>query len=387
MGLSVCFWLLSQQLLHASFSCSYSFYFSDIFRFQNKTRYHIFQIPALGLYVCTNVLISVTWFYTILQVGKRLRPLTKHPREKIQIVASNLLDIWKKIVIEETTRNKKNGSTGDKSSVTTGVVKPDSGKIDKVQKTSAVKVEKVSTAETVKVEKTGSVSRSETVQVEKKETNGDSVMDRGEAVKVEKIIEEEQAPSVRKPSQGTIATPKLTQLIKCNDSSRDKIRELLANALSKVASEADEEIIDEVNACDPIRVAVSVESVMFEKLGRSTGAEKLKYRSIMFNIRDEKNPDLRKRVLLGEVKPERLVTMSPEEMASDERQRQIENIKEKALFECQRGGEATATTDQFKCSRCGQRKCTYYQMQTRSADEPMTTYVTCVNCSKRWKFC
>lgn len=387
MGLSVCFWLLSQQLLHASFSCSYSFYFSDIFRFQNKTQYHIFQIPALGLYVCTNVLISVTWFYTILQVGKRLRPLTKHPREKIQIVASNLLDIWKKIVIEETTRNKKNGSTGNKSSVTTGVVKPDSGKIDKVQKTSAVKVEKVSTAETVKVEKTGSVSRSETVKVEKKETNGDSVMDRGEAVKVEKIIEEEQAPSVRKPSQGTIATPKLTQLIKCNDSSRDKIRELLANALSKVASEADEEIIDEVNACDPIRVAVSVESVMFEKLGRSTGAEKLKYRSIMFNIRDEKNPDLRKRVLLGEVKPERLVTMSPEEMASDERQRQIENIKEKALFECQRGGEATATTDQFKCARCGQRKCTYYQMQTRSADEPMTTYVTCVNCSKRWKFC
>lgn len=387
MGLSVCFWLLSQQLLHASFSCSYSFYFSDIFRFQNKTRYHIFQIPALGLYVCTNVLISVTWFYTILQVGKRLRPLTKHPREKIQIVASNLLDIWKKIVIEETTRNKKNGSTGNKSSVTTGVVKPDSGKIDKVQKTSAVKVEKVSTAETVKVEKTGSVSRSETVNVEKKETNGDSVMDRGEAVKVEKVIEEEQAPSVRKPSQGTIATPKLTQLIKCNDSSRDKIRELLANALSKVASEADEEIIDEVNACDPIRVAVSVESVMFEKLGRSTGAEKLKYRSIMFNIRDEKNPDLRKRVLLGEVKPERLVTMSPEEMASDERQRQIENIKEKALFECQRGGEATATTDQFKCARCGQRKCTYYQMQTRSADEPMTTYVTCVNCSKRWKFC
>lgn len=303
-------------------------------------------------------------------------------------MASNLLDIWKKIVIEETTRNKKNGSTGNKSSVTTGVVKPDSGKIDKVQKTSAVKVEKVSTAETVKVEKTGSVSRSETVKVEKKETNGDSVMDRGEAVKVEKIIEEEkQAPSVRKPSQGTIATPKLTQLIKCNDSSRDKIRELLANALSKVTSEADEEIIDEVNACDPIRVAVSVESVMFEKLGRSTGAEKLKYRSIMFNIRDEKNPDLRKRVLLGEVKPERLVTMSPEEMASDERQRQIENIKEKALFECQRGGEATATTDQFKCARCGQRKCTYYQMQTRSADEPMTTYVTCVNCSKRWKFC
>lgn len=31
-----------------------------------------------------------------------------------------------------------------------------------------------------------------------------------------------------------------------------------------------------------------------------------------------------------------------------------------------------AETDAFKCSRCQQRKCTYYQMQTRSADEPMT---------------
>jgi transcription elongation factor S-II len=26
------------------------------------------------------------------------------------------------------------------------------------------------------------------------------------------------------------------------------------------------------------------------------------------------------------------------------------------------------------------------QMQTRSADEPMTTFVTCVNCGNKWKF-
>ena len=44
-------------------------------------------------------------------------------------------------------------------------------------------------------------------------------------------------------------------------------------------------------------------------------------------------------------------------------------------------------TDQFKCSKCGQRKCTYYQKQTRSADEPMTTFITCVNCGKNWKEC
>ena len=46
-----------------------------------------------------------------------------------------------------------------------------------------------------------------------------------------------------------------------------------------------------------------------------------------------------------------------------------------------------ASTDQFKCGKCKQRKCTYFQLQTRSADEPMTTFVTCVNCNNRWKFC
>lgn len=317
-------------------------------------------------------------------MGKKLRPLTKHPIEKIQIVASNLLDIWKKIVIEETTKKKKIGGSDNNSSV-----KPDPVKVEKA---TAVKVEKVSTVETVKVEKTGSFSKSETVKVEKREANGDSVMaekvGRGEPVKVEKIIKEEKhGSSVKKPSQAPIAAPKLTSLIKCNDSLRDKIRELLVEALSKVAGESDEETIHEVNACDPIRVAVSIESVMFEKLGRSNGAQKLKYRSVMFNIKDPKNPDFRRRVLLGEIKPERIVTMTPEEMASDARQREIEQIKEKALFECERGQAPKATTDQFKCSRCHQRKCTYYQMQTRSADEPMTTYVTCVNCNHHWKFC
>lgn len=41
----------------------------------------------------------------------------------------------------------------------------------------------------------------------------------------------------------------------------------------------------------------------------------------------------------------------------------------------------------FRCGKCKTRKTTYYQMQTRSADEPMTTFVTCINCGNKWKFC
>ena len=39
----------------------------------------------------------------------------------------------------------------------------------------------------------------------------------------------------------------------------------------------------------------------------------------------------------------------------------------------------------FKCNKCKSMKTTYYQMQTRSADEPMTTFVTCNNCGAKWK--
>jgi len=46
----------------------------------------------------------------------------------------------------------------------------------------------------------------------------------------------------------------------------------------------------------------------------------------------------------------------------------------------------TANTQMF-CSGCKTKtNCDYYQMQTRSADEPMTTFVTCLECDKRWKF-
>ena len=45
-----------------------------------------------------------------------------------------------------------------------------------------------------------------------------------------------------------------------------------------------------------------------------------------------------------------------------------------------------ATTDIFTCKKCKNSRCTVHQMQTRSADEPMTTFVTCIVCNNTWKF-
>ena len=43
------------------------------------------------------------------------------------------------------------------------------------------------------------------------------------------------------------------------------------------------------------------------------------------------------------------------------------------------------STDMYKCNKCRKNNCTYYQAQTRGADEPMTTFVTCLHCNNRWK--
>ena len=60
-----------------------------------------------------------------------------------------------------------------------------------------------------------------------------------------------------------------------------------------------------------------------------------------------------------------------------ERKTKIDKIKKEFKPE--------AMTDQFKCRKCGSRSTSYYEVQTRSADEPMTTFVNCLDCGNRWK--
>jgi DNA-directed RNA polymerase subunit M/transcription elongation factor TFIIS len=47
--------------------------------------------------------------------------------------------------------------------------------------------------------------------------------------------------------------------------------------------------------------------------------------------------------------------------------------------------KAKASTNMYVCGKCKSRECTYYEMQTRSADEPTTVFLTCLNCDKHWK--
>ena len=102
-------------------------------------------------------------------------------------------------------------------------------------------------------------------------------------------------------------------------------------------------------------------------------------RSVYLNI----NKNTIELINLGSIKAHSLAFMTHQEMCPDKWNKLIEaKIKrDKNKFET----NVEAATDTFTFRKFKSNKCTYYQMQTRSADEPMTTFVTCIDCGARWK--
>ena len=78
-----------------------------------------------------------------------------------------------------------------------------------------------------------------------------------------------------------------------------------------------------------------------------------------------------------------LAFMTHQEMRPDKWQAMIalKILRDKNKYET----NMAAATDTFTCRKCHSNKCTYYQQQVRSADEPMTTFVSCIDCGCRWK--
>lgn len=72
-------------------------------------------------------------------------------------------------------------------------------------------------------------------------------------------------------------------------------------------------------------------------------------------------------------------------MASDEMKQFRQECAKEGIREAQVAKNQGTETALFKCGKCGKRRTTYTQLQTRSADEPMTTFVLCLECGNRWK--
>lgn len=104
-------------------------------------------------------------------------------------------------------------------------------------------------------------------------------------------------------------------------------------------------------------------------------------RSIYVNL--QKNANLSTRVSAGDVTADEIAKMTHYEIEPERWdaliREKIETDKHKYEVNLE------ATTDTFTCKVCKSKRCHTMQLQTRSADEPMTIFVTCLDCGKRWK--
>ncbi|XP_058125951.1 transcription elongation factor S-II isoform X5 [Anopheles coustani] len=164
------------------------------------------------------------------------------------------------------------------------------------------------------------------------------------------------------------------------DAVRLKCREMLANAL-RVDGEPPE-------GCQtPEELGEELEEAIFVEFKNTDMRYKNRVRSRVANLKDPKNPSLRANFVSGAITAQRLAKMTSEEMASDEMKHLRDRFVKEAINDAQLAMVQGTKTDLLKCGKCKKRNCTYNQLQTRSADEPMTTFVMCNECGHRWKFC
>ncbi|XP_052435098.1 transcription elongation factor A protein 3 isoform X2 [Carassius gibelio] len=172
----------------------------------------------------------------------------------------------------------------------------------------------------------------------------------------------------------------LSPRLQTGDPIRDKCIEMLTAALR-----TDDDYKDYGANCEGM--AAELEDHIYQEIKATDMKYKNRVRSRISNLKDPKNPNLRKNVLAGAIDLSRIAIMTAEEMASDELKQLRNVLTQEAIREHQMAKTGGTTTDLLQCGKCKKKNCTYNQVQTRSADEPMTTFVLCNECGNRWKFC
>ncbi|XP_041089881.1 transcription elongation factor A protein 3 isoform X9 [Polyodon spathula] len=177
------------------------------------------------------------------------------------------------------------------------------------------------------------------------------------------------------PSGGTLPPHLLT-----GETIRDKCIEMLSAALK-----TDDDYKVYGTNCESM--AAEIEDHIYQDIKATDMKYKNRVRSRISNLKDPKNPNLRRNVLSRAIELSRIASMTADEMASDELKNLRNVLTQEAIREHQMAKTSGTTTDLLQCGKCKKKNCTYNQVQTRSADEPMTTFVLCNECGNRWKFC
>ncbi|XP_035292712.1 transcription elongation factor A protein 2 isoform X7 [Cricetulus griseus] len=164
--------------------------------------------------------------------------------------------------------------------------------------------------------------------------------------------------SCKKPDPPrTLSTPRITTFpsvpITC-DAVRNKCREMLTLALQ---TDHDHKAV----GVDCEHLSAQIEECIFLDVGNTDMKYKNRVRSRISNLKDAKNPGLRRNVLCGAITPQQIAVMTSEEMASDELKEIRKAMTKEAIREHQMARTGGTQTDLFTCSKCKKKNCTYTQ--------------------------
>ena len=100
-------------------------------------------------------------------------------------------------------------------------------------------------------------------------------------------------------------------------------------------------------------------------------------------LRNLNNHELIEKVKSKSIKAHEIAFMTHQELKPQLWKELLEEkkIKDENKF----SPKIEASTNDFTCRKCKSNECQYTQLQTRSADEPITTFVTCIKCGNRWR--
>lgn len=167
---------------------------------------------------------------------------------------------------------------------------------------------------------------------------------------------------------------------------RDYVRRQFATLLGKAVSDAIPQNIEKSLFNWAIRESRRLQDTPSWENRYFRERYKRKFLTIQYNLKEPLS-FLKERILNGEIRSVDVVELRPEELWKTgpyamkiEEQRVLQMKMDAAQGKLDEKYEGA-----FTCGKCKSKKTTYFEMQTRSADEPMTIFVTCLNCGKRWK--
>jgi len=225
-------------------------------------------------------------------------------------------------------------------------------------------------------------------QVKSKQTRGTTISESGEST----VSEVATVPSTSTSTSGLASTSASASASASNEPNknahalRDSVVHILTSRFSNKLTEADARDVEvgifnwTVKTAEERSIPKTWKNFMFH------GMYTFKARSVLANLDPESsvgNPRLLDRIREREFFPHDVAFMKPHNVYPERWKKVLDEKMQKDEYI--HNEKPASMTDQFKCGKCHKRECIYQELQLRSCDEPVSIFITCLNCGNRWR--